>query len=283
MISIIITTYNSPLFLKLVLQSLALQSDKNFEVIVADDGSSKDTKDLIEEMSLRLPYSIEHVWQEDKGFRAAKIRNQAVACAKGEYLIFLDGDCLVLKNFISRHKKLAERRWFVAANRALLSVKATQEFLLLKDLPKLDFLRIFILWIQGKINRLLPFIFLPFNLGRKKNKNNWRGAKTCNLGIWKDDFIAVNGFDENFTGWGYEDSDLVVRLIRCGVLHKSGRFAIPVIHLWHVENSRNQEAANLQQLQKTINSNVVRVVKGVDQYLNICHPSAESEGERRND
>ncbi|MFN7207029.1 MAG: galactosyltransferase-related protein, partial [Burkholderiales bacterium] len=101
---------------------------------------------------------------------------------------------------------------------------------------------------------------------RHRHANEWRGAKTCNLSAWRSDLISVNGLDEAFTGWGFEDSDLVIRLLRAGVKHKSARFATPVFHLWHQENDRSRMQQNEQKLLQALNSVHIKAARGLDQY-----------------
>ena len=122
--------------------------------------------------------------------------------------------------------------------------------------------------ILGNINRLLPLVHLPFDRLRYRQPYNWQKAMTCNLGVWKQDFLAVNGFDELFQGWGYEDSDLIVRLLHHGCKRKEGRFAVPVLHLWHRQNDRSRHDSNYARLLERIeNREFVRAERGVDRYL----------------
>ncbi len=125
LISVIISTYNWPDALQCVLNALKHQNDQNFEILIADDGSNDKTKDVITRFSKLSSIPITHVWQEDCGFRAAAIRNKAVIQAKGEYLVFIDGDCITLPSFIQQHRFLAEKNFFVSGNRILLSEKAS--------------------------------------------------------------------------------------------------------------------------------------------------------------
>ncbi len=265
--SVIVTTYNWPAALKRVLFALAAQTTLDFEVIIADDGSGEETLACIEALKEKLCFDIHHVWQQDEGFQAAKIRNKAVAKAKGDYLIFIDGDCLPLKNFIERHLLLARSSWLVAGNRILLDQDTTQQVLqgqlILNELNMAQWLR---LKMTKACNRITPLVYIPF-LPRKLKSNDWKGAKTCNLGLWKKDFVKVNGFDESFTGWGYEDSDLIIRLLRTGVKRKEGRFAIPVIHCWHEQHDRTQQKENLARLYDHLQSQIVYCPLGLNQYL----------------
>jgi len=269
LISVIITTYNWPDALYLCLQSLNNQEDNNFEIIIADDGSTQKTRELINAFKQNTSITIQHVFQDDLGFRAGTIRNKATAASKGDYLIFLDGDCIVQPNFISRHRQLAEKGFWIPGNRILLSQNYTSKILtkniLLHTKPTAFFLA---QWLKGNINRILPLLYLPFNYFRYLQPLQWQKAMTCNLAVWKTDFIAVNGFDEQFEGWGYEDSDLVIRLIHQGIKRKEGRFAIPVLHLWHNQNDRSQHDSNYHRLMGRLkNASFIRAEKGIDQYL----------------
>lgn len=265
--SVIITTYNRPDALECVLNAFAAQDCSDFEVIVADDGSTAATKALLDKLRPSLNYTVHHVWQEDEGFQAAKIRNKAAAIASFQYLIFVDGDCLPFPSFIRRHLSLAEKGTFVAGNRLLLSQPFTKEVIANKQpIYRWSFIHWFLPRIQGKCNRLLPLVNLPFQRWRKGKKQRWKGVKTCNLAIWKEDFVAVNGMDESFTGWGYEDSDLVIRILRSGIKRKSGKFSVPVIHLWHPENDRSREEENIKKLKEIETGNRIEAKLGVNQY-----------------
>jgi glycosyltransferase involved in cell wall biosynthesis len=268
-IALIITTYNRPDALAAVMEGCLMQTDRDFEVIVADDGSGKDTADLIASYQNRAPFPIKHVWQEDIGFRAAAIRNRALAATHADYIIFMDGDCVPPTGFVASHRRLAECGWFLSGNRIMLTQVFTQQ--VLRDKLPIHLWRTSN-WLrarrQGNIERLLPLLRLP-DLGwlRKQLPRRWQGAKTCNLSAWRDDLLQVNGLDESYTGWGLEDSDLVVRLLRSGVKNKSARFSVPVLHLWHRENTRANLAANRQRLQEVLQAKHIVAVQGIDRYL----------------
>jgi len=207
MLSIIISTYNHPAALALILRALDNQDlQDKFEVIIADDGSTKETRALIKQLTNELPYPVQHVWHEDLGFRAAAIRNKAASMAQGKYLIFLDGDCVPRTSFLRYHKKLAESGYFVAGNRILLSKQFTEK-VLNEQLPIWNwrFGSWFMARLQGYCNRLITLIYCPLGWMRKLTPKSWKRAKSCNLGIWCNDFVRVNGFNEQFSGWGYED------------------------------------------------------------------------------
>lgn len=267
-VSIVVTTYNRPDALRAVLDGLAEQTDRSFEVLVADDGSRDDTRALVEAAARRSPVPLRHVWQEDRGFRAGAARNRATAAARSDYVIYLDGDCIPRPQYIARHRALAERGWMVAGNRVLMSEAFTRSAL--AEGLKLH------RWSEaqwraarrrGDINRLLPLMHLPLGPLRKLTARRWQRVRTCNLGVWRDDLRAVNGFDEVFEGWGYEDSDLAVRLINHGVGRKEGAYATGVLHLWHRENDRRTEGDNWDRLQQRIHADATQADRGLDQYL----------------
>ena len=268
LLSIIVTTYNRPDALLAVLQSLAAQSDGAFEVLVADDGSRAETAVAIAEVAVDFPVSLIHLWQSDDGFRAAAARNLAVAASAGDYLVFVDGDCVLRADFVARHRALAETGWFVAGNRVLLGKEFTAKVL---QTPRAELHGDSRLtWLgrrfSGAINRWLPLCFIPGQGWRKRQPQRWQGARTCNLALWRRDFDTVNGFDEAFQGWGHEDADLAIRLLHAGVQRKDGRFATAVLHLWHHENDRSNLPENERRLAEILAGDRVRAQHGIDAY-----------------
>ena len=267
-ISVIVTTYNRPLALDCVLASLANQSILPSEIVIADDGSGPETKSLIDSWRSRMPCTLKHVWQADDGFRAAGVRNLAVANSAGNYLIFLDGDCLVFSDFIKNHIALSEVNWMVIGSRILCNVALTKEIERKKRNPlNWGFLE----WVYSsainEVNRIFPLIRLPNIPLRKLRSLRWKGVRTFNLGLWRKDFIKINGFDESFQGWGHEDADLAVRLLKTGVKRKDGQFSLPVLHLWHQESNRVNEAENLRRLLLRIDGKQTKASTGFNQYL----------------
>ena len=259
-VCLVITTYNRVDSLVLVLLALAEQDIQGFQVVVADDGSAPATRQQVEKLS--LPYTLNYVWQADNGFRAGQVRNLALHQIQRDYVIFLDGDTVPQGDFIRRHCQLAEIGYFVAGHRILCQPAFTQK-ITQQQLPLWQWSMTAWLWayINRDINHILGFLHLPDGSWRKR-KQSWQGAISCNLGIWLADLITVNGFEQQYQGWGHEDADLVVRLLRAGVQRKSGRFATAVLHLWHKENDRRHEAQNKQRLQKVITANHIRAFDG---------------------
>jgi glycosyltransferase involved in cell wall biosynthesis len=264
-ISVIVATYNRPDALDAVLRSLLRQRDADFEVLVADDGSTEPTRRVVDDWMPRFDGRLRHVWQPDDGFRLAEIRNRAIRAATGDYCIFLDGDCIARDDFVATHRALARPKWFVTGNRLLLSRALTERILQQKLEPERW---TFADWRRarraGEIKRLAPLISLPLGPLRKVLRpNDWRGAQGCNLGIWRSDLIAVDGFEGAFASWGREDSDLLIRLMRSGVRRKDGRMATGVLHLWHPEADRSGLADNERRLDNIRSSNRIRAERGL--------------------
>ncbi|MBP5244415.1 MAG: glycosyltransferase family 2 protein [Succinivibrio sp.] len=266
LISVIVTTYNRPDALSLILKSFNYQTDRNFEVIVADDGSGKETRKIINRMIIDSNYPITYVWQEDEGFRLSQIRNRASLKAKGDYLIFLDGDCIPRPSFIEIHRKLAQKGFLVAGNRISLSEQFTQTVLdkeeKIWNYSLLEWIKVF---SQKGIDRLHPLFVFPYFDSLRNLKDNWKKVRGCNFALFKEDYFKVNGCDCSYEGWGYEDSDLAIRLIRSGLKIKSGRYATGVFHLYHRENDRTSETENLNKLNDVLNSDRIKAENGIDQ------------------
>jgi len=263
-ISVVVTTYNWPEALNLVLRGLVQQVYPHFEIIVADDGSTQETASLIEQYQQHTSIPVQHVWHPDEGFRAAGIRNRAIEHTIGDYIVFLDGDCIPRPNFLTHHVKLAESNRFISGNRILLSKDYTEEVIEKEEqIGQFTFLQWVGLRLTGKINRLLPLLNWPDGAWRHQNNRRWEGAITCNLSAWKSNLLAVNGFDESFQGWGLEDSDLVIRLINSGIRRKEGRFATGVLHLWHPHADRESTTENRSRLEQAIKNQTTTIQNGI--------------------
>jgi glycosyltransferase involved in cell wall biosynthesis len=264
LISVIVATYNREDALAAVLRSLSGQNDRRFEVIVADDGSRAETKCTVDGLGRRIGVSLKHVWQEDRGFRLAEIRNRALRAAAGSYCIFLDGDCIVRPGFVAAHRRLAEPGYFVTGNRVLLSRALSERILSGAIEPERWGARTFLAhrWHRD-INRAAPLISLPLGPLRKLAARRWQGARGSNMAFFRADLERVDGFDSSFTGWGREDSDIFVRLIRSGIHRKDGRFATGVLHLWHPESERSRLSANDARLALSLRGDRWRALEGL--------------------
>jgi len=254
MISILLATYNWPQALKLCLESLSTQTDLDFEIIIADDGSSAETKSLIEAIQPKFPVKITHLWQEDQGFRKTRILNQAIKVAGGEYLVFLDGDCIVQPDFIAEHRQLAQANHLVTGSRVLLNESLTIELLTWTHWDFKKFANHLLIYrLSGRINKYWPLkIKLGNGAWRNYQKFVWRRIKGCNMACWKADALAIGGFDETMTGWGHEDADFVFRLQNRGLIRKSGSWATEVLHLYHRINDQSNAAENARRVREKI-------------------------------
>jgi glycosyltransferase involved in cell wall biosynthesis len=264
LISVIVTTYNREDALDAALRALAHQSDRNFEIVIAEDGSRPETAQVVENWKSRMPTPLKHVRHEHRGFRGGEIRNRGIRAGSGEICIFLDGDCLAGADFVAAHRRLFEPGWFVTGNRVLLSRQLT-ETILAQDLAAETwrFPALLRERLRGGVNRLMPTMRLPLGALRKLNRNVWEGAQTCNLAVARRDLDRIDGFDNVYIGWGLEDSDLVVRLLHAGVQRKDGRFATGVLHLWHPQNDRSQLPANRAKLDEVMSGDRVRALSGL--------------------
>ena len=237
--------YNRPSELGRVLDSLLIQSVPPHEVIVADDGSGPETGELLRELASGAPFPMVHSWQEDKGFRAARSRNLAVRKSTGDYIIFLDGDCVVEMCFIEDHLRLAERGCFLQGKRVLVGREASEGFG--QELANSRG-RLLALALSGGISNSHHVIRLP--AWPASRGSSMRGIKTCNMGVFREDLFAVNGFDEAFEGWGREDSEFVSRLYMHGLRRKEHPFMAVCFHLWHLAVSRGSLERNDEMLEK---------------------------------
>jgi glycosyltransferase involved in cell wall biosynthesis len=267
-IAVIPATYNRPDALAALLEGYLAQDYPDFEIVIADDGSGPDTRQVIERYRARARFRIEHVWQENRGYRAAAIRNRAVARTAADYIVFTDQDCVPLPDFLWQHARLAEPGWFVAGNR-VLTTRAFAQRILSEQLPihRWELAQWLACRLRGEINRVHPLLRLPDGPWRKLHPRRWQGARTANLALWRRDLVRVNGLDEGYSGWGLEDSDLVIRLIRAGVLHKSGRYGCPVVHLWHPEQDRGSLPENQRRLEEILASSRIEARCGLARHL----------------
>jgi glycosyltransferase involved in cell wall biosynthesis len=258
--SLVITTYNSPEVLDLSILSALAQSEQPCEIIIADDGSTGDTAMLIEANSVAHRMPLLHVWQEDRGFRAAASRNRSIAAAKGNYIIIVDGDMLLHRDFIKDHKQMALEGTFIQGSRVLLSQENTARRLATRSISVS-------LFEQGLENRknLLRSPLLSRLLALKNSSLS--GIRSCNMSFFRHDCIRVNGFNEDFIGWGREDSEFAIRLINSGILRRNVRFSALASHLWHAENERKTLAENDRILEQAIVGKLTTCQHGIDKYL----------------
>ena len=258
-LSLIITTYNWPESLELVLKSIECQTITPKEVIIADDGSTSETKELVSRFLQDSELNIIYSWQEDKGFRAAKSRNKAIVKANTNYIVLIDGDMILHPRFIEDHISNAKAGYFVQGSRVLLTQKKTKQVL---DQQKINLS----FFSSGLLNR--KNAFYSNSLSRmSRDKNFLGGIKSCNMAFYRQDCINVNGFNNDFKGWGREDSEFIVRLFNNGIKRKSLHYNAIQYHLWHNENKNPLLHRNDAILQNALFNKLQWCDNGIDRYL----------------
>lgn len=259
-ISVVISTYNHLRPLELCLGGFRGQTSSPGEILVADDGSGPDTRALLERLLPSLPCAARHLWHEDKGFRKNIILNRALAEAKGEYLVLTDADCIPHPRFVEDHASLAEPGFWVQGRRCYLNQAASASLSPGERVPG------FRLFLAGKMGGAAKGFRLPFPVLRRNTGQ--RGIIGCNMAAWKRDLLAINGWDEEYEGWGLgEDSDLGSRLYHLGRPRKFVYGRSILYHLYHPLLNRNHIPKSQSRLLETIQSRKVRCARGVDQYL----------------
>ena len=254
-ITLILNTYENPTALAKVLDALTVQTHQGAEIIVADDGSGPVTRKVIDSFGDKL--RINHCRHDHEGFRRSVILNKAIAKATGDYIVFLDGDSVPAREFIADHRELAERGCWVQGRRAFVDESCVTEFE-----PSCS--HVWSLALRGKLSGPLKAVRLPFPVVKRSREQ--RGILGCNLGIWRDDLIAVNGYDETFTGWGREDGDLGNRLYHLGRDRKFVYGRAIIYHLNHPVVPRDRLETNQSLLEETIREKRIRARQGLDQY-----------------
>lgn len=262
--SLLISTYNWPGALEICLQSTLGQSIQPGEIIICDDGSTADTEKIVQNFQAVSNTPVIHVWQKDEGFKLGQIRNKGIGKASGDYIIQIDGDLILHKHFVRDHLNFSKKNHFTTGSRVLLSGITTQQLIANKsiDIKK---------YSQNSRN-FFNSLHIPImhNLLAKCYKNKGKNkyyVKGCNMAFWKSDLLRINGYNEDFTGWGKEDSELAIRLINSGVKKQFLKFGAISYHLYHKEASRDMEEKNFMMMKQAIEKRMVRTLKGVDQYL----------------
>ena len=293
-ISLVFTTYNWEAALEACLRSAMAQTYPPDEIIVADDGSGPPTLQVIDRLRAGSPVRLVHVWQEDQGFRKAAVLNKAVARSRGEYLLLLDGDMVLERHFVEDHRSAARDGYFVHGGRVLLGPDATAG-LLGREPPDLRErseptavyhpATIAMGSRQGR-----PIRFLSPGIRNRKNaiRSGWlsrvasrraataRSASGGLLGIWRADLLRVNGFDERFVGWGWEDTEFVVRLLHSGIRRLELRHLALAYHLHHAGNGRDGESRNRSLFEETARSGRMWCEQGINRYLDEAATPADA-------
>ena len=258
--SLVTPTYNWPEALELLLLSILNQSCLPNEILIADDGSSNETKELIEKFQPIFPVPLIHIWHEDKGNRKPAIMNKAIAKASFDYIIEIDGDIIMNKFFIEDHLKNVE------ANTYLFGSRVNIQEIILKDIFK-NKITDFNYFSKG-IKKRSRTIRVPF-LMKFAKKHNIRSPKLrgCNMSFWRKDFLKINGFNENLIGWGIDDSEMIQRLHNLGIKGKRLKQVGIAYHIFHNEQSKSHIEINNLIEKETIEKQLTFIEKGINQYL----------------
>lgn len=262
--SLIIATYNWPEALNLCLLSIRKQRVLPNEIIIADDGSTEETRQLIDKIKQDYPVPITHLWQEDKGFRKTIILNKCFAKVQHEYIIQIDGDVFLHPDFIKDHLKAARPNYLLQGSRVMLSDAYSKELI-----EKVNTNPQLLGHNNKRIENGIRFPLLSnYLLNRYKNKYPVYYARGANMSFWKKDIYAINGYNESYEGWGHEDSDLTLRLMNTGVQKSVIKFAAIVYHLYHPEKKNNQqEERNKEIMEATLKNQITWINAGLNQYL----------------
>ena len=276
-VSLVVSTYNNIPALELVLKSIEQQSDMPDEIIIADDGSVDAVRQFIDSFRAKTALPLVYCRQEDDGFRLAAIRNKAIVMARYDYIIMTDGDIVLHRDFVKEHRQNAQKGYFLQGSRVILREELTKKILRNKTLSVPFF-------SKGTVNKhnMLHVPFLtPLFPAFKTLK--FRKIKGCNASFWKSDLIKVNGYNENFVGWGSEDKELAVRLYNTGLKMKWLKFSAICYHLFHpLHVDKELFEKNNRFLAQAIRENNRRCNVGIDQYA-ICHSALDAEYPEKKD
>jgi glycosyltransferase involved in cell wall biosynthesis len=262
--SLQVSTYNWPQALALCLESVMQQSILPDEIVVCDDGSGKETTDCVKYFQQKSKVPVVHVWQEDEGFRLAHVRNRGFASTNKEYVIQIDGDIILHRDYIKDHLRFCRKGFFTTGSRVLLSPDTTAALIQNKSIDVKKFASNDSNFFNGLH---IPFL-QDFFAQRYKQKGKHRYyVKGCNMAFWRSDILKVNGYNEDFTGWGREDSEIAIRLMNAGVQKRFIKFGGIQYHLYHKEASRSMEEKNIKMMQDAIDKGIARANNGLDKYF----------------
>lgn len=248
-VSVIISTYNRPEALVKVLEGLLGQTRLPDEIIIADDGSTDETRTALLPFLENKRIQIKHVWQTDDGFRLAQIRNKAILASSSEYLVFLDGDCIPERHYVQDHLHLARKGCFFQGKRVIVNQKAHEAFTFSGTQSVFGLIRHAVTSGISNSHHIIRIPFFPSYTTARMS-----GIRGCNMGFFKADLLAINGFNQAFKGWGREDSEIVVRLYNYGIKRREHPFRAICYHLWHRENTRQTIDVNDQLLEQAMAS-----------------------------
>ncbi len=257
-ISLIISTYNWVEALEMCLLSILNQSTKPFEILVADDGSRNETKELVDFYRGKFDIPLLHVWQEDKGFRLAKIRNKAILKSTGNFICQIDGDIILHKKFIEDYLKVIEPNYYYRGSRVKLNKELSEKICKSKQI----YINIFTSGLENRFNSIRIGLL---HLIMGKARNEYKRALGCNMGFWKEDLLKVNGYSNDLVGWGHEDEELCVRLINNGIFKKRIKHKAIVYHIHHEERNSDLSDFHDNLIKKVYLEGVLKTKNGLNE------------------
>jgi glycosyltransferase involved in cell wall biosynthesis len=262
--SLVVSTYNRPDALELCLESIFRQKQLPGEIVVADDGSGPETRELIDAMQAKSPVPIVHVWQPDDGYQLARIRNRAFAAAKGDYIIQLDGDLVLESHFVLDHLAMARPGAFFSGSRTMVDEALTGRLLRKEVTP--DEIPRHRQHLGKRHNAVRSVLLRNLSYLFQRSRRNYKYVLGCNMAFWKSDLVKVNGYNESFKGWGKEDNELAVRLLNAGLALRFIKFGAVVYHLYHKVADLSAVPANEEKLLQAIAQGVTFVPAGMNNY-----------------
>lgn len=266
--TLLITTYNRPDALEAVLTSVEHQVVKPDQVIVADDGSGEKTLQVIQKFQNKWSIPLVHSWHEDKGFRLAESRNKGLSFVENEYLIMIDGDIVLHPFFVKDHIYHAKKGYFLQGGRALLTEELTTK--ILQTPEKYNTFRYFQSGLESRFEkRLTTFRCIFLSELWKKESQDLKAIRGCNMSFFYEDIVKVNGFNSDFVGWGREDSEFVVRLFNIGIKRYNIKYAAIAYHLYHREESRDSLPENDKILEDSIKYKKTKCQNGLNKFMKL--------------
>jgi glycosyltransferase involved in cell wall biosynthesis len=241
-VSLVVAVYDQPRFLELVLTSLAGQTLEDFEVVIADDGSGPAIREVIEAHRARLAQPIHHVWHPDEGFRKTVIVNRAVARSEGEILVFIDGDCILHRRFLERHHRRSRPGQLLSGRRVMLDAEITRT-LTAEDVASRRLESPAFWWAKSLPGSRRRGLYMPWMFALNRAIRAGYSILGSNFSLPREDFLAVNGYDERILGRGLEDSNLDARLQKAGIRAAAISSEAIQYHLFHRSDPMPHDAA----------------------------------------
>jgi glycosyltransferase involved in cell wall biosynthesis len=263
-LSVVVLTSERPDALHLVLKGLARQRVPPFEVVVTEDGVSPATRECVDRDRAILPAPLVHVTQDHRGPRMSRARNRGIARARGDYIVFLDGDMVPGGSFVADHRAFARPGSFVQGSRVLAPEALTRELIATG--------RIDVGLLARGLSRRRHLLRIPVLRELWGRPHRGRdGAKSCNFAFWRDDLVALNGFNEGMEGWGLEDAELVQRAFHLGLWRRDLRMGAAAVHLWHPPHVLGGDNPNWSVIRDVEARRLIRCERGLADHL----PGAE--------